>query len=240
MKRDEEFCQSALIEFLRSQGHSVVTRPGDEPPDFYITLDGTEFAVEITTLSELIPSPKTSKLQPILTAHMTLYRFVSEIETFTLQKEILNGTYLVSIDLNKPIPNFNKIKSNLIKAIEEFISETRQEESTPYFQLFRKGKVRMECKKLSGDGARITHMITHGAKWHDEICKHARLILQRAIDDKRNKLLHEPRPKMLLLLNRYLFASIKDFQEALLLCSGCEFFHSIYLVTCDGIIHQLK
>ncbi|MEA2005561.1 MAG: hypothetical protein U9O50_04795 [Acidobacteriota bacterium] len=42
MKHDEEFCHSALMRFL-SQTCSVESRPGTEPPDFYLYWNGKEF-----------------------------------------------------------------------------------------------------------------------------------------------------------------------------------------------------
>lgn len=48
MRPEEELARDQLIEFLRCSADSVI---GEDPPDFYLTIDGEKHAVEVTRLT---------------------------------------------------------------------------------------------------------------------------------------------------------------------------------------------
>ena len=52
----EIICQRSFNEYLTSRFRSTIIKwsDGDEPPDYFLTLDGEKYAIEVTALKEPI------------------------------------------------------------------------------------------------------------------------------------------------------------------------------------------
>lgn len=57
LRPEEEFVGRALATHL-APGQALAMRPGEDPPDLYLTIDGEEIAVEVTRLVESTIDPK--------------------------------------------------------------------------------------------------------------------------------------------------------------------------------------
>lgn len=62
MKPSEVCSQNLLVRFLEDRGHTVVTKPGDNPPDWLFTVDGNRWAVEVTELHQYLDGPVAERL----------------------------------------------------------------------------------------------------------------------------------------------------------------------------------
>jgi hypothetical protein len=56
IRRDEAFAQEALTRYLHSQGfsHLLWEEPDQDPPDFFLTVDGQRHAVEVTQVMDSV------------------------------------------------------------------------------------------------------------------------------------------------------------------------------------------
>lgn len=100
MKRgDEEICKTQFEAFLKrfftvSQIIWKEVAQQDEPPDYYLLLDDTKFAVEVTTLMEKVPVGTSTSL-PCGEIRNILHQFVREVESVAKTRGYLQGNYCV-------------------------------------------------------------------------------------------------------------------------------------------------
>ena len=148
MRKDEEECKAAFHTFLAStQGlEDIRWYPGDEPPDYYVFLDRTKYAVEVTTAMEQINLK--SKTMSHLAFRSTVCQFLKEVEQEALLSAILTGAYSVRF---KPLDSFGKLRRQIKKGINEYLCSTQNDSSAPAKTIIGKGHSRCEIIKHHSD-----------------------------------------------------------------------------------------
>ena len=103
LRDDEQFVIAAV-----SAAFSASWRPGEDPPDAYLTLGGDTIAVEISTL-----------MQPVTDEHGTRSRITDDLPTAALGDELnlelralIPDGYRVSLIVRSPILARAKTKRN--------------------------------------------------------------------------------------------------------------------------------
>ena len=103
MKReDEEFCKSRFSEFLanvlKTKGIEWEDGPRNEPPDYYLTINNTRFAVEVTQFQVTRDTILGTGRVLEKTYEAWCRQLVEEIEGIVISEGVLKGTYVISFD----------------------------------------------------------------------------------------------------------------------------------------------
>ena len=119
MKSDtEELCRLRFDEFLQASLEFgsiawVDVNQQDEPPDYFLHLDETTYAVEVTTLMGQV---EVGKLKlPEIEVVASLWRLVEKVETTAKENDCLNGAYVVSF--SRPIDDFKRIQERIYDSL---------------------------------------------------------------------------------------------------------------------------
>src|SRR5688572_26587292 len=81
MREDEELCKDAVLSHVQSLGHQASVEPGEKnkAPDYVLTMDGTEYALEVTTAMDKINVPGVGLL-PRAGVHAGLAQLTAKIK----------------------------------------------------------------------------------------------------------------------------------------------------------------
>jgi hypothetical protein len=126
--RSEEFCKDSLVRYIRKIDPSSFIIWEDvekkkEPPDYYLTVHGTNFAVEVTRLVRKEKVGAENYL-PVGIIRDFLKRFVSdEIEAVAKNSGCLHGSYLISF--SEPITSFAAVKDLIQSELLTYVSATQ-------------------------------------------------------------------------------------------------------------------
>ncbi len=221
LNEDEEFVIESLS---RSVGGSW--RPGEDPPDAYLVQGKIEVAVEISTLTQYVPT-ESGDLEPRLSQDMGILRMCDELNE-ELSEVIPSGSYVI-LTLTAPINKLRKFKSILKNKIIEIVNKGDLEQST--FDIneisvkmhFVKGK-RPSGKKVIGGVA------NKNASPH--ISSNVEFILGDRIQEKTVKcssVTH--RPLWLALFNDYWLAQPDSYRAAMRQYSTKHPFDKIFVIS---------
>lgn len=230
--KDEEFCKSEFNIFLSRFYNSTEYNWEDvpqknEPPDYYLDLKGTRYAVEVTKLMEKV-SVGTDKPLPLAIVRDFLQRFVKdEIETTVINNSDLAGIY--TIYFSQPINNFTNIKNDLKTALLDYIRNTKGQENAPSKIIFGQGKQKCEITKSHNKGSKVLMAGPWPTKWKGEIEIDMQNFLVDRISEKLNKLKKNTHPKILLLHNKYAFVTPENYRNIISRISALNDFHTIYI-----------
>ncbi len=121
--RDDEV---RAIDFFRSHllGKAIGVGSwwdGEDPPDFYITVDGERFAVEVTNLLDdvVIGGATVSRLTYVAATE----NLVVQIDKEARKKRILRGSYQIWV--NGPFDDFSKLRKLIVSESLKFIGSTQ-------------------------------------------------------------------------------------------------------------------
>ena len=131
----EELCKNSFDKLLRNLlPYSSISWEDVpqiyEPPDYYLSIDGMKYAVEVTILMKKVNVGKKYQPLPYRKISENLKCFINtDIEAIARDNNYLRGTYFVSF--SEPIKNFmekkGEIKSNLLS----YIRETQNSSNAP-------------------------------------------------------------------------------------------------------------
>ena len=105
LREDEMFVVEALCAAL-----SCTWRAGEDPPDAYLSYEGAEVAVEISTLTQHVISDSGDAI-PRLSQDTGVIRLCDELDE-ELGKDVPNGVYVI-LTLYSPINKIRKFKESL-------------------------------------------------------------------------------------------------------------------------------
>jgi len=192
----------------------------EEPPDWFLTIDNERYAVEATTIDELIQLNK-NELVSIFGITNSLTSFIKEIEQLAIDLGILSGTYFISIF---PIPDFIQKKKLIKKVLLDYIRETKQLASASthiiadikgHKILITKGNFNKDC---------VIGGILTSVRLDGEVQKRLLQSVAHSLSMKSNKLHHIAEPKILLLFDRYPYSDMVDWTSVIHLCPEREYF----------------
>ena len=235
---DEEFCRSKfhtlLQERLRYSPEQIrweEVRPWEEPPDYYLWVEGQKFAVEVTSIVEMLPlEPNPVSSVGVSSALRT---FVDKIEAQAKQQGILQGVYVISL---QPLHHFQQVKDLLSRLLLQYIRETRSVDKAPSQVVFQQRHARWAIQKIAGGGDNnyVGEIISFDGKWEGEAFQELCVLIQRALSTKATKLRRLTLPIILLLLDRYHYVDPPEWQACVQRLFGCQQFHTVAHITEHG------
>jgi hypothetical protein len=238
----EEFCKKKLSEYLKPRLGTVPTHwqrlpKGEDPPDFYLTLGDTTFAVEVTQ-TEVMRRVRVGVGQLRQETYESTHKqFVEEVEQAAHQAGILNGTYGVSFLSPMTASDYPRAKKHVLQELLHYIDETQFVDDAPRKVVFFEQWDVCWIMKLHGESNRVFEVLQWW-EWpespdvRDFVCR----MLQDAVDKKKQKLEKKgiPKPRILLLLNTYPFANQAMYHDCIYTVHSLDFFHTIFVVLEDG------
>jgi hypothetical protein len=200
----------------------VVHREPNDPPDFWITIGGTEYAAEVTSIvTDERYADQCKKL-------------VQSIQTGLEVESGIEGTYALVVMRRPEIPRrgttrWHRLVSLGIATIQSWSNspsgtEVRLlEDETGYLSL----------AKCSDGGRAIGLLRSPTLRWEGEARDELSQLFQRAIDSKRTKIekkgVLDRCPDILLIFyDAYGYGDVEDAQIALEAVQGYAWFHSIF------------
>ena len=230
----EEFCKSKFDAFLIKlfASSKVVWQDvaqKDEPPDYYLYLDKSKFAVEVTTLMEKV-EVGTATL-PEVAIIDSLWRFVDEVELIARNKRCLQGTYIVSF--SQPIDDFGIVRDRIQDDLLDYIQATRFFRIIDAEAVFKQGRQQCAIQKLHNESDKITKAGPARSKWEGEAATDICHLLEERLTDKNYKLRNIVYPRILLLYDSYRFAASQMYKDCIPQLSSLASFHTVFVVQGD-------
>lgn len=222
---DEELvCIESLAHFLEERGiqEIQIQREPDDPPDFWISISGEQFAAEVTSIvADHDYDALCSKLK-------------DTIRSSCESDSCLNGKYVLLVMDRPEIPKRTSRQwEELVLAATSYIRTTVSDQMADRIYLIQDSNGYLAVEKVSDQGATVGLAGPFSAKWEGEARSQLLDLLQAAVDMKR-KVLEKKRvlevcPNIILLFyDAYGFCDIQDATEAFQDARGYDFFHSVY------------
>jgi hypothetical protein len=237
MKRaDEEYCKAQFDAFLRKSFVSpkvtwedVETQ--DEPPEYYLRLGDLLFAVEVTTLVEKVLVGTRDPL-PHAEISKILQDFVDEVGATAKAGGYLHGDYLVSF--STPIDNFKAVRDEVQEGLLDYIQDTGGLERVPLKIVFERilplqRPYQCGIQKVGNELDRIRSGTPFWMKWEGDARVDLCSLLDKSLNAKVYKLRKIAVPKILLLLDEYIFADPEMYEKCIPLISSLSFFHTVFV-----------
>lgn len=224
----EELCRLRFDDFLKRIDNSVsiLWSDGDEPPDYYLLLDSEKFAVEVTSLIELIAVG--SVRLPTSAITDALWDVVKEAEAVAKARGWLNGAYIVGF--SQPIENFRSVREQVKQGLLTYIQTTQVFEDAPEQLILDRGHQSVRVKKVHNEADVIHKVGPHQTKWEGEVAEQICGLLEERVHIKTHKLRNISLPKILLLYDGYRFADARMYRNCIPSITGLANFHSIFVV----------
>jgi hypothetical protein len=221
---EEHVCIDSLVHSLRHHGccNVRVYPEKNDPPDFWIDIDGLQYAVEITSIV---------KDQAY---HATCFSLKDMVKKKADEEKMLNGKYCLEVIGHPDLPRRNTKESlALVSNILSFIENTVTDKTTELFKIILDQQGHLGIRKISAEGATIGLFFTSEPKWEGEVQNELQELIQEAVTSKRKKLekkkISDSCPRIFLVLyDAYGYGSEKDAQKALYCTDGYKWFHSVF------------
>ena len=212
-RRHELISYQDFDSFLESNCNGIERNweePEVDPPDWFLTLGKTRFAVEATSITDLIDIGHTVVPSPAVKT--ALSDFVDELEDRANEAGILSGGYFVSL---APIPNLGEHKEELLSRFMQYIEDTQSVSSAEELNLDYIRNNYVSISKLNSDRNYIAEAIQFDAKWEGEAQVELTQCLNNSLETKKSKLEHIHEPKVLLILDAYNYSDIASWKDAI-------------------------
>lgn len=193
---------------------------GCDPPDFWMTVDGERFAVEVTSIV-------TNE------GYRAICKTLKDaIKTAMMECPGTSGTYALVVSGHPALPK-KKGWHDLVSRALCFASATRDVPCTEKQYLLQDGRNRLTIQKLSNQRTTVGLVGMDGAKREGEVVDELRKLMHDKVVKKREKLenkavLAECSRIILVLYDAYGYGDIEDAQKALLQVEGHDWFHSVF------------
>ena len=231
LREDEEFAITSI-----AAAFSGTWRPGENPPDAYLTLGTDNIAVEISTLTQYVTDDRgtRSRLSDDIPTAGVANALNEEL------KHLIPDGYTIGLVLSSPILQNRKTKIELAQILREYVSDLSSLQ---------------EDRKIEINGNKITiYLNRHGQtdlkkvtaafmnrSSNPNILANVTQILEDRITTKARKCAHlnDGGPVWLALLNDYWLTDADTYRHALLRMSLEHPFQKILLVAGDGSVEPL-
>lgn len=222
LREDELFVVEALCAEM-----SCTWNEGEDPPDAYLSYDGTNIAVEISTLTQHVMN-NLGEAIPRLSQDAGVIRLCDELDE-ELGKSISNGHYVI-LTIHSPIKKIRKFKE-LLK--QQIMASIKQGSESDEIVIIQGNEIRLHV--VQGElpsGKRIVGVVANRNS-SANISENSEFILRQRIGEKTKTCANiEHRPLWLALYNDYWLADIGSYQQALKNISMEHPFERIFLI--DG------
>ncbi|NQT82049.1 hypothetical protein HQ563_03440 [bacterium] len=208
---------------------------GKDPPDFWLSMGTRRFAVEVTSLVEILQSGPPEVSEICYWACLT--RLAKQVEAEAAQQGVLKGTYILSAHQMPPLPT-GKDQKAFVDACVRHVRETMHKRGMqPEMQVWPgyDAAVKVAIYKLSDDGASLGIGGHSPSKSGPSVTQKLTELLRGAISEKRikleNKSVHDSCEGVILALyDCYGFPSEHDFHRCIKVVKDAGWFHSIFVV----------
>ncbi len=219
--RQEKFCRDELDRWLRGKCPcaTLTWRRGDEPPDFWLTMEGIEYAVEVTRILN-------EQDRKITTS---LWRIIKRAESKALDEGILSGTY--EVEFYGPIKTFRNWDNILIDKILGIVRETGGSEYTEGEVIVANGQILCKIQKQNNQNALIDCIEPdNNGGWEHDVEGQLQPLLQKRIEKKSEFPRNKAIPTILILYDLFGLASRELFVNCLASVDQVRLFEIIYVV----------
>lgn len=203
-RKDEEFAKEAFSRFLARLGSSHDWCEGSEPPDYFLHIEETSFAVEVTQIVEQVDLG--THVSSTTGVNRALTAFTRRLQTEAVARNILHGSYVIDFS---PIPHLKAQQDTIRGKLLEYISTTQHNKTSDWVTTHRvAGWPAIQIRKASGSGAVIYELIGGAeGKWEGDVLSEISQLIQRAIETKAGRLQGVPGDHILVLIDAYHYAS---------------------------------
>jgi len=247
MRPEETAAADATVRYVKSRlPDSVVSsRPGEDPPDFLLSVDNATFPLEVTS-TEAWQQPTLGAGQVReRTFHSSHRRLLRDIQDRAAKSQRLQGKYAVSFSAPLSVENFRATKSAFAEALASILDASKDEPMGFDQEILLADQSVAWVFKLSTDGERLYEAFEDGA-WTEspEFLALVSSMLSRAIERKRMKLSPSTlRDSILVIYNTYGLADRQTLRDASKpLASIMAAFHSVFVFDNGSILplHSLN
>lgn len=225
LRIDEELvCMDALKYALETKGKATVglpkrSRPGSDPPDFWVEVNGREMAVEVCSITEF------------QTYESHCRQLARCIEMKARNSDVLRGTYLLIIRRRPQIPKLNRKRLSEPYCIaHQYINDNREVEVADEVVLFQDDNGEIQLKKIHVRNAPIG-LIHVTVEFEGQTIEKLAELIDSACRSKTDKLLKKncpPSEAILALYDAYGFADSQTVKSAVALLDTRYNFHSVF------------
>jgi hypothetical protein len=229
----EEFCKDSFNEYLRkiTPASSLIWKEVElkaEPPEFYLSVNGTIYAVEVTILMQKV-NVGAKKHLPVGIIRDLLERFVAdEVEVVARNSSYLQGAYLVVF--SKPITNFADVKGMIQSGLLSYISATQAVTKAPPKVVYKHNRQECLIEKVHNEEDKVVMGGPVLSRWEGEALAEAKQLLAHRLDEKQHRLRNISDPKILLLHNKYYFADLNAYKACISEIPSLHSFHTVFIV----------
>ncbi len=231
LRKDEEFAITSL-----ATAFSGTWRPGENPPDAYLTLRANTVAVEISTLTQYVTDGNGTRSR--LSDDLATAAFANVLDEEL--KHLIPDGFTIGLVLSSPIHQHHKTKTKLAQILREHIADLASLQSE---------------RQLKINGNDITIFLNHHGETQfkkvsavfmnrsssPDILANVNQILEDRVSTKALKCvsLRDAGPIWLALLNDYWLTDADTYRYALSRLSLEHPFEKILLVNGDGSVSPL-
>jgi hypothetical protein len=240
MRKDEEHCKTAFDTFLKQQYQAldIVWADGDrnKPPDYFLQIRSNKYAVEVTSIIERTMFG--NRIMEHIEIDKSIKNFIESIKRDAIDKNILNGAYIVRY---KPIIDFGKQKQAISIRIRDYLLRTQSVSSAPEEVIAGQGHLRWYIYKVHSDKSYLS-VTTGDAKWNGEAEGELVALINEALEEKVKKLINIPLPKILLLYDRFVWIDASKWNKYLGKLNNVDQFHTIFLISdksVNSVLHSI-
>jgi hypothetical protein len=214
MKRlDEEISKKSFSDWLACQNFSSTpvwseVEQKNEPPDWYLTLENTRYAVETTSIVDSLQDFDPPLSSFAVSAY--LKAFIEEVEVEATKRNILAGSYIVYLP---PIPNFQQHRQWLFNKIISFVESTKDSPCDEEIHLGMVKNSSIVITRFPSNKNKIYEAISYGVKIESTASENLSRLIEKALKQKSEKLKKLDSPIFLLLLDSYLYSEISDWRK---------------------------
>jgi len=228
---EEEYCKETFDIYLKSNFQGVATAWEDveqknEPPDYYLSISGDRYAVEVTILMSHLKAEGVN--QPIAAIYALYAKLKTLITDAATKLGVLDGAYLISI--NKLIPDLRKKLPSIKKEALNYIIKNHGKVSAEKCTIYTKNEFLIKIKKIHNTKSYIAVNGSTLVRWQGEAEKELVEILKDAIETKKQKLRKISEKKLLLLYDGYHFAEKQQFILCVDRIDASDEFDAIFIV----------
>lgn len=231
LREDEQFVMTSIARNL-----SATWRPGENPPDAYLTLDAVTVAVEITTLTQYVTDDRGTR--PRLSDDSATAQFANALDD-ELGRLIPDGS-AIGLVLSSPILELRKTRSRLAQIIRAHLADLQSLRSDQTIQI-NGNSITISLTRHGDTQYKKVSAVFMNRSSSANILMNAMHILEDCILTKARKCarLLDRAPIWLALLNDYWLAEPDAYRLVLSRLPLQHPFKRILLVSGDGSVHLL-
>ena len=211
--RSEPLAKEAFSEFLRQHGvESARWRKGRNPPDFDLHTRDASFAVEVTRVMERLAYG--GLILPTHGWRAPLEQLVADIESNAKARGLLAGSYAMRL---APIPRLKQRRHEIMEGAVKFIANTQHCDAHREIVLSRVENGRsITIRKVGSSPTQVGALMVIGLpKFAAQARAGLAALIQERVQEKQRLLKRIHRPRILLLVDSYVYSDNVDWLAAL-------------------------